>query len=76
MVAQKRSTESCLRSTDPKIPALQDENGLAYSDSVKAELIASRLGKQFSMNDLTHPKTEAEEFPEYCPTPCPYNLRI
>ncbi|GBO04088.1 hypothetical protein AVEN_245383-1 [Araneus ventricosus] len=41
-----------------KIPALLGENGFAYSDSIKAKIIALSLEKQFSLNDLSHRETE------------------
>ncbi|GBO06085.1 putative RNA-directed DNA polymerase from transposon BS [Araneus ventricosus] len=49
-----------MRKKAQKIPALQGENGFAYSDSIKAETIALSLEKQFSLNDLSHRETENE----------------
>ncbi|GBO19565.1 putative RNA-directed DNA polymerase from transposon BS [Araneus ventricosus] len=49
-----------MRKKAQKIPALQGENGFAYSDSIKAETIALSLEKQFSLNDLSHRETEKE----------------
>ncbi|GBN07012.1 putative RNA-directed DNA polymerase from transposon BS [Araneus ventricosus] len=49
-----------MRKKAQKIPALLEENGLAYSDSIKAETIALSLEKQFSLNDLSHRETENE----------------
>ncbi|GBO46346.1 hypothetical protein AVEN_202948-1 [Araneus ventricosus] len=49
-----------MRKKAQKIPALLGENGLAYSDSIKAETIALSLEKQFSLNYLSHRETENE----------------
>ncbi|GBO15313.1 putative RNA-directed DNA polymerase from transposon BS [Araneus ventricosus] len=49
-----------MRKKAQKIPALQGENGFAYSDSIKAETIALSLEKQFSLNDLSQRETQNE----------------